>query len=440
MFHSKITKLLIVVVAFSLAGCSYKDIPTEFPTPPPKAQAEPLAKIDLKRDGELEKEIAKIAEAAKGKVGVAAVLLETGDTAMLNGDQRFPMQSVYKLPISMSVMDQVRLDKLDLDEKIGVTKEDMVRAGMRSPLRDGNPNGGEFTIRELIRLAMVESDGTASDVLMRVAGEGEVQAFLTQIGISEMKVLNTEKEMGRDWQTQYQNYSTPLAAAELLRWLDASVSTASDSDRGTSGEEREPTELEILLKFMAESNPGAKRLKGELPTNTYVAHKTGTSGTQNNITAATNDIGIIKTPRRQKLRHRRLRLRFPRRRKEHANPSSQRSPKRFGIGGVKFAQLTIPLALISILVRALPQPRPPPGFTGLDLVHAVADLVDRHLSPRHLLHVSLRIRIIRNTILEAERSPHETLPDPKQSRTARHNPNCHRKQRHRGKGNVFHNS
>lgn len=296
MFHSKITKLLIVVVAFSLAGCSYKDIPTEFPTPPPNPPATPLAKIELKRDAELEKEVAKIAEAAKGKVGVAAVLLETGNAAMVNGGERFPMQSVYKLPISIAVMDQVRRGELDLDEKIGVTKEDMVRAGMRSPLRDANPNGGEFTIRELIRLAMVESDGTASDVLMRVAGVGEIQAFLMQIGIDEMKVVNTEKEIGRDWQTQYQNYSTPLAAAELLRWLDASVSTARDSDRGTSVEEREPTELEILLKFMAESNPGAKRLKGELPTNTYVAHKTGTSGTQNNITAATNDIGIIKLP------------------------------------------------------------------------------------------------------------------------------------------------
>ena len=193
---------MIVVAAFLLASCASPDIPKEFPTPPPKPAAEPLAKIELKRDAELEKEIAKIAEPAKGKVGVAAILLETGDAAMLNGGERFPMQSVYKLPISMAVMDQVRLDKLDLDEKIGVTKEDFVRAGMRSPLRDANPNGGEFTIRELIRLAIVESDGTASDVLMRILGEGETQSFLTQIGIKDLKVANTEKEIGRDWQAE----------------------------------------------------------------------------------------------------------------------------------------------------------------------------------------------------------------------------------------------
>ena len=44
---------------------------------------------------------------------------------------------------------------------------------------------------------------------------------------------------------------------------------------------------------MTEAIPGAKRLKGELPTGTVVAHKTGTGGTRNGITSATNDIGII---------------------------------------------------------------------------------------------------------------------------------------------------
>jgi beta-lactamase class A len=47
---------------------------------------------------------------------------------------------------------------------------------------------------------------------------------------------------------------------------------------------------------MTEAIPGAKRLKGELPAGTVVAHKTGTGGTRNGITSATNDIGIITLP------------------------------------------------------------------------------------------------------------------------------------------------
>src|SRR2546422_9065038 len=52
----------------------------------------------------------------------------------------------------------------------------------------------------------------------------------------------------------------------------------------------------LLLKYLTESTLGQKRLKGLLPAGTVIAHKTGTSGTQKGITAATNDIGIITMP------------------------------------------------------------------------------------------------------------------------------------------------
>jgi beta-lactamase class A len=63
------------------------------------------------------------------------------------------------------------------------------------------------------------------------------------------------------------------------------------SQRGLSAESQA-----LLMKLMSEAIPGAKRLKGELPAGTVVAHKTGTGGTQNGITSATNDMGIITLP------------------------------------------------------------------------------------------------------------------------------------------------
>ena len=175
----------VLVAAILLSACGLRtEIPTEFPTPPPSPAATPLSRLELKRDGALEKQFVEIAKAAKGKVGVAAVVLETGDAALVDSEDHFPMQSVYKLPISMAVMDQIRLDRHDLDEQIGVAPDDFVRQGQASPLRDKNPKGGIFTIRELIRLALVESDGTASDVLMRIAT------------LSSMKAAYTSKTMG----------------------------------------------------------------------------------------------------------------------------------------------------------------------------------------------------------------------------------------------------
>ncbi len=295
---------LIFILGLLLSGvaCSrIKDIPTEFPTPPPEPIATPIAKLELHPDAELEKQFAQIAEAAKGKVGVMAVVLETGESASLNADQHFPMQSVYKLPIAMAVMDQIRLGKLDLDERIGVTKEDFVREGQRSPLRDKNPNGAEFTIRELIRLALVESDGTASDVLLRVAGGPiAVQEYLTQIGVRDMKVVNSEKEIGLDWETQYENWATPAASVDLLRWLWS-------SHRAEAAERPNPKDISqncltgynLIFCDMAGSTTGPNRLKSvgagvalkDWPPT--IADKTGTSGTRDKLTAATNDIGLI---------------------------------------------------------------------------------------------------------------------------------------------------
>jgi beta-lactamase class A len=271
------------------------DLPTEFPTVPIAAASTPAPKLEYKHDAELEKQFAKIAAEAKGRVGAAAIIIETGEAAFLKANEHYPMQSVYKLPIAMAVMEKVKLGQLDLEEKVAVTKDEFVRAGQRSPLRDKNPDGGEFTIRELMRLALVESDGTASDVLLRVGGgPDEVQSYLTQIGITDMKVVNTERSL--DWNTQYDNWATPAESAELLRWLHkASDCGCSEIDPLTKpAEELEgPT---LLIKFMVDSQPGSKRLKGRFSNDITVAHKTGTGGTRDGIAAATNDIGIIKLP------------------------------------------------------------------------------------------------------------------------------------------------
>ena len=57
-----------------------------------------------------------------------------------------------------------------------------------------------------------------------------------------------------------------------------------------------PASRAFLLKIMTETTTGPNRLKGLLPPGTEVAHKTGTSGTEKGLTAATNDVGLITLP------------------------------------------------------------------------------------------------------------------------------------------------
>src|SRR5437773_696135 len=242
------------------------------------------AEVEDARTKKLRNEIEQITLAAKGRVGVAAVVLETGATVSLNPHDHFPMQSVYKLPIGMAVMKQVDAGKVRLDQRVRVTKEDFIGRAAHSPIRDKYPNGTVLTVNELMGWMLMESDGTAIDVLMKLIGGPEtIQAFLTELGIKDMIVLDTEKAFGQDHSLQFRNWATPEAAVVLLRALHERRGL-SESSQG------------LLLKYMTESRPGAKRLKGLLPAGTIVAHKTGTSGTENGITAATNDIGIVTLP------------------------------------------------------------------------------------------------------------------------------------------------
>src|SRR5438552_7468648 len=103
---------------------------------------------------ELQKQIQEIISAAKGRVGVAAVVLETGKSISFDPHGQFPMQSVYKLPISMAVLKQAQDGKIKLEQEIAVTKSDFVRRGQVSPIRDQNPNGAEMSVSDLLRYAI----------------------------------------------------------------------------------------------------------------------------------------------------------------------------------------------------------------------------------------------------------------------------------------------
>lgn len=254
-----------------------------------QTDAAPETTASLHHQDDLRNQIEQIALAAQGRVGVTATVLETGETVALNGDRQFPMQSVYKFPIAMAVLAQVDRETLKLDQTIGVEISDFVSDLQHSPIRDEHPQGVELSLAELLKYMVSESDGTACDVLLRLIGGPEVVTqHLRSLGINDIVVANTEKEIGQDRAVQYRNYATPDATVALLRLLQEGQGL-SESSRG------------LLLQLMTETPTGLKRLKGLLPTGTVVAHKTGSSRTVDGVTAATNDVGLVTLPNGQQL-------------------------------------------------------------------------------------------------------------------------------------------
>lgn len=268
---------LIVLVTFG-AGCARGTAAADAP-----ASTQPASLDDLRA------RLAQAAAPAGGRVGAAVALLSTDEVVAVAGDERFPMQSVFKLPLAMNLLNAVDRGALRLDQRVRVTPADFVSDRQHSPIRDQNPEGVTLPLADLLRAAASGSDGTAADVLLRLIGGPEaVTAFVRGIGVDDLTVAVTEKDMGRDPEAQYRNWATPVGAIALLRALD--------EGRGLSPESRHH-----LLRLLTETPTGPNRIRGRLPKGTPVAHKTGSSRTVDGVTAATNDIGIITLPNGQRV-------------------------------------------------------------------------------------------------------------------------------------------
>lgn len=232
----------------------------------------------------LRPQIAEIAKSAKGIVGVSVLGLEDRDTVNYNKNAHLVMESVLKLPVAMAVMHLVDSGVLTLDQTIHIKKKDLPKT--YSPLRDKYPDGDvDISIKDLLSYMVSLSDNDACDILLKkLGGTDQVEAYLRMIKIRGINIEASEAEMAKSWQVQYTNWCKPVAMIKLLDTL-------------YTGNVLKPASRDFLYKIMTETTISPNRIKGLLPAGTVVAHKTGSSGTNDaGLAPGTNDVGIITLP------------------------------------------------------------------------------------------------------------------------------------------------
>jgi len=232
----------------------------------------------------LRQQIRAVALEAHGKVSVACSLPGSTLNCDLNPNARPPMQSVFKLPLAFTVLHQVEKGTLSLDQPVQFLPEDRILPHVYSPLQDQYPDAGvDVPLRELLRLTVSLSDNVAADILLRLAGGPKaVNEYIAGLGISGFHLQDSEAVLHHEVSAQYRNWFEPAGAVQLLRRI-------SDNSPLTS----EHTDL--FLGWMT-SDLRTRRLEGDLPAGTRVAHKSGTSDVDNGVAHATNDIGLIPLP------------------------------------------------------------------------------------------------------------------------------------------------
>lgn len=260
----------------------------------------------------LEREITRLAALAGGRVGVGAVHLPTGRELYLNGDERFPMASSYKVPIAVQLLTRVERREVRLDTMIALRPSDLhPGSGTLTELFD-DP-GVILSLRNLIELMLLISDNSATDLVLRQAGgSSAVTARMRALGL-DIRVDRPTVALIADWigveRLPPEAELTPATFRSLARDLPDSVreraEQAFNTDPRDTATPRAMTALlarlwrreilkdsstALLLDIMRRSTTGAGRIKGMLRPDVEVAHKTGTIG------GTTNDVGIMTLP------------------------------------------------------------------------------------------------------------------------------------------------
>ena len=260
----------------------------------------------------LEATFDRIVRGSRAEVGVALIHLESGARLAIRGDERFPMASVYKLPIALELLAQVSQGRIEMTREVTLGPSD-IRACCTLSRR--HPRGGvTISVAELLELMIVESDNTASDAVLKlVGGPAIVEQRMRTLGFNAININRYEGQTLLEMAGVLQPPPESEWTLELERRLISEVPidevmaararyTRDPRDTATPEEMSRflgrlqlgnllpPAQTILLLDLMARAKTGPQRLKALLPRDTIVAHKTGTTD------VVINDVGIITLP------------------------------------------------------------------------------------------------------------------------------------------------
>jgi beta-lactamase class A len=249
-------------------------------------------------------------------VAIAVRDLQDGWTASVDGDRLAPQQSVSKLWVAVAVLDAADRGALELDRPLAFTDAD--RSVFFQPIVSAMTDGAYITsARDLLRRAIVESDNAANDKLLRLLGgaaavdetarrkrlavsvgaeERHLQAAIAGLAWQEsfgfganFKLARARLPMTQRAQARARYLASPTDGASPVAIVDALA-------RLHRGELLSPASTAYLLGLMEQVTTGPKRLRGGLPPDWRIAHKTGTGQDLAGRAIGINDVGVITAP------------------------------------------------------------------------------------------------------------------------------------------------
>ena len=232
------------------------------------------------RQTQLETQLKEAIKGKKAEIGIA-VIIDGKDTVTVNNDIHYPLMSVFKFHQALALADYMGKQKQSLETRLPIKKSDL-KPDTYSPLRDKYPQGGI----EMLKYTLQQSDNNACDILFDYQGGPDaVNKYIHSLGIRECAIAGTETAMHEDLNLCYENWTTPLAAAELVEIFRKKPLFPN-------------VYKDFIFQTMVECQTGQDRLVAPLlDKKVTVGHKTGTGDLNaKGQQIGCNDIGFVLLP------------------------------------------------------------------------------------------------------------------------------------------------
>ncbi|ADV60782.1 peptidase S11 D-alanyl-D-alanine carboxypeptidase 1 [Isosphaera pallida ATCC 43644] len=229
----------------------------------------------------LERRLRPLIAAHKGDVGVMVKHLGTGETFAHRADAPMPTASLIKFPLLIEAYRRVATGALDLKTPVTLHDEDKVPgAGI---LTYHFSQGTTIPLRDVLRLMIVYSDNTATNLALDAVGLDAVNAEMARLGLKRTKfhskVYRRDTSIDPEGSREF-GLGVTTAAEMITLWERLHLKKLAEGNEAL---------CDAMLDHLLHCDDKSMLVK-ELPPGTKVAQKTGA------VSDVRTAAGILYTP------------------------------------------------------------------------------------------------------------------------------------------------
>jgi beta-lactamase class A len=242
------------ILAFALCAAITSTTPTLADIPPPFAALSHDVRIAARR--------------VPAAIGLDVLDLNTGYHTGFNAARSMPAASTIKVPVMVEVFEELQSGRFDLNRRVTLEPGDKDYGS--GDLAD-DPVGETFAVSELLAKMIDISDNTATNMLIRLVGRGNINRRMRDLGLEHTRLTGDIRTDA--WSIRQALRTSPADLVHLLTLMA----------RGELVDQWSSDEMISLLK----ADQINTLLPEPLPDDVAIAHKTGS------FFDTLNDAGIV---------------------------------------------------------------------------------------------------------------------------------------------------